>query len=371
MNLILYAVGDVAPNRDNPHTMFQYVKDFLKQGDMVFCQLEANLSLRGTPLPQARLPMRAHPDNATAIKEAGFHVVSFAGNHCLDWGQDALFDTIDVIKEQGMHIIGVGANIEEARRPAIIEKKGTRIAFLAYNSVLPMGYWAEEDRPGCAPMRAWTIYEPVEHDQPGTPCRIHTFANKDDLRAMVDDIQRARAEADVVILSMHWGVHFVPAQIADYQREMAHAAVDCGVDLILGHHPHILKGIEVYHGKVVMYSLGNFAIEQPGAFMADLYNSRRHKEIEALNPEWDSRDDYPLPPETRKSFLAKIAISGKHIQRVSFLPVYLTVKSEPEILKTRDERFEDVVQYIQDITSDQGLDTTFVREGNEVVIETG
>jgi poly-gamma-glutamate capsule biosynthesis protein CapA/YwtB (metallophosphatase superfamily) len=371
MGITLYAVGDVAPNRDNLHSMFQYVRDFLRQGDMGFCQLEANLSLRGTPLPQARLPMRAHPDNAEAIKDAGFHVVSFAGNHCLDWGQDALFDTIDVIKEQGMHIIGVGANIEEARRPAIIKKRDTRIAFLAYNSVLPIGYWAEEDRPGCTPMRAWTVYEPIEHDQPGTPCRIHTFPNKHDLQAMVDDIQKVRAEADVVVISMHWGIHFVPAQIADYQREIAHAAIDCGADLILGHHPHILKGIEVYKGKVAMYSLGNFAIEQPSAFMADLYNSRRHKEIEALNPEWDSRDDYPLPPETRNSFVAKCIISDGNIMRVSFLPVYLTTRSEPEILKTTDERFKDVVQYIQEITNNQGLETVFVLEGEEVVIKTG
>lgn len=370
MNVVLLAVGDVAPNRENPHSMFQYVKDFLNHGDIGFCQLEANLSSRGTPLPQARLPMRVHPNNAEAIKDAGFHVVSFAGNHCLDWGQDALFDTIDVIKEQGLHIIGVGANIEEARRPAIIEKNGTRIAFLAYNSVLPMGYWAEEDRPGCAPIRAFTVYEPVEHDQPGTPCRIHTFTKKDDLQAMVDDIQNTRDKADIIVLSMHWGIHFVPAQIADYQREIAHTAIDCGVDMIIGHHPHILKGIEVYKGKVVMYSLGNFAIEQPGAFMTDLYNSRRHKEIETLNPEWDSHDDYPLPPETRNSFVAKCMISGGHISRVSLFPVYLTTRSEPEIMKVSDKQFENVVQYIEDITKSQGFGTKFLREGDEVVIKT-
>jgi poly-gamma-glutamate synthesis protein (capsule biosynthesis protein) len=119
-----------------------------------------------------------------------------------------------------------------------------------------------------------------------------------------------------------------------------------------------------------MYSLGNFAIEQPSAFMKDLYKTARHKEIEALNPQWDEKRAYPLPPETRKSLIIKCVISKKRIQRLAFLPVYLTDGSEPEILKSGDERFEDVVRYMDEITSDQGIYTRFTREGDEVIIET-
>ncbi|MGD9044779.1 MAG: CapA family protein [Desulfobacterales bacterium] len=369
--IVLYAVGDVGPNRDNPQSMFRHVSGVLTQGDICFCQLETNLSIRGIPLPQARLPMRAHSNSAPALSKAGFQVVSFASNHCMDFGREAFFDTIDAIKANGMESIGAGANIAEARRPAILERNATRIAFLAYNSILPFGYWAETDRPGCAPLRAWTFYEPVEPDQPGSRCRIHTFPHKNDLQAMAADIESARSAADIVILSIHWGIHFVPAQLADYQREIARKAIDCGADLILGHHPHILKGIEVYKGKVIMYSLGNFAIEQPSAFMKDLYKTARHKEIEELNPQWDQKREYPLPPETRKSLIIKCIISGKRIQRISFLPVYLTARSEPQILKSDDVRFEDVVRYMDEITIDQGIDTRFVREGDEIVIETG
>ena len=367
---VLYAVGDVGPNREDPQSMFRHVSGLLKQGDIRFCQLETNLSTRGTPLPQARLPMRTHPNSTGALKDAGFQVVSFASNHCMDFGQEAFFDTIDAIKANGMEPIGAGRNIAEARRPAILERNGTRIAFLAYNSILPFGYWAETDRPGCAPMRAWTFYEQVEPDQPGSRCRIHSFPHKDDLQAMAEDIESARSEADIVILSIHWGIHFVPAQLADYQRETARKAIDCGADFILGHHPHILKGIEVYKGKAIIYSLGNFAIEQPDAFMKDLYKSKRHREIEELNPQWDKKREYPLPPETRKSLITKCVISEKRIRRISFLPVYLTDRSEPEILKSGDQRFEDVVRYIDEITRDQGIDTRFTREGDEVIIET-
>lgn len=368
-DILLYAVGDVGPNRDNPRTIFKHVKQITSQGDIGFCQLETNLSLRGTASPQARLPMRTHPKSTNAIKEAGFNVVSFAGNHCMDWGREAFFDTIESLEEQNIYVIGVGKNIEEARRPAVLKINGTKIAFLAYNSILPMAYWAEVDRPGCVPIRAWTFYEQIEHDQPGTPCRIHTSPHKDDLKSMKDDIQKAKLENDIVILSMHWGIHFVTAQLADYQREVAKAAIDCGADLILGHHAHILKGIEVYKGKIIFYSLGNFAIEAPGAFMKGLYESRAHKEIEMLNPHWKTNDEYPLPSETRNTMITKCIIRDKEIKLVSFLPAYLNTKSEPEVLGSKDKRFEDVVEYVKEITLDQGLDTEFVIDGDEVVID--
>jgi len=367
--IVLYAVGDVGPNREDPQSMFRHVSGTLKQGDIRFCQLETNLSIRGTPVPQARLPMRAHPNSARALRDCGFQVVSFASNHCMDFGQEAFFDTIDALKANGMEPIGVGRNIAAARSPAILERNGTRVAFLAYNSILPSGYWAEIDRPGCAPMRAWTIYEQVEPDQPGSLCRTHTFPHQDDFQAMADDIEKAKSNADIVIVSIHWGIHFVPAQLANYQRETARKAIDCGADLILGHHPHILKGIEIYRGKAILYSLGNFAIEQPSAFMQDLYKTARHREIEELNPQWDEKSEYPLPPETRKSLIIKCVIAEKRIKRISFLPVYLSVGCEPEILKSNDERFEDVVRYIDEITSSQGLHTRFAREGDEVVIK--
>ena len=108
-------------------------------------------------------------------------------------------------------------------------------------------------------MRASTFYEQVDW-QPGTPPRIVTLANKDDLAAMVEDIKKVRPLVDVLIMSIHWGVHHVPAVIAMYQKEVGHAAIDAGVDIILGHHAHILKAVEVYKGKVIFYSIGNFVV---------------------------------------------------------------------------------------------------------------
>jgi poly-gamma-glutamate capsule biosynthesis protein CapA/YwtB (metallophosphatase superfamily) len=368
-NLVFYAVGDVAPNREEPRSIFQHVTGLLKRGDIVFCQLEANLSNRGTPLPQARLASRTKPETAQVMKEAGFNVVSFASNHCMDLGPEAFYDTIAALKEQGLWVIGVGSDIEEARKPAIIECKGTRIAFLAYNSILPYGFWADIDKPGCTPLRAWTLYEQVEHDQPGTPCRIHTFPHKDDLQAMVDDISKAKSQADLVILSLHWGIHFIPATIAEYQREVAHVAIDSGADLIIGTHAHILKAIEVYGGKVIFYSLCNFALDLSAT--KKMLESKRHKEIQKLNPDWQPDPDYPtyyMPRDSRKTIIAKCMISDGEIKRVSFLPTYINGQSQPEVLTSKNDNFREVVKYMQEITRDQGINTDYTIEGDEVII---
>ncbi len=200
----ILVTGDVGPCRKEPGTIFDRVRSVLAGCDLGICQLEPALSRRGTPLPQARLAMRTDPAVAKAIREAGFHAVSFASNHCMDWGREAFFDTIEALRASGVAPVGVGANIQEARRPAQLDLGGVRVAVLAYNSILPMGYWAEADRPGCVPLRAWTLYEQIEHDQPGTPARIHTFTNRDDLEAMREDIRLAKASSDVVLAMMHW-----------------------------------------------------------------------------------------------------------------------------------------------------------------------
>lgn len=368
-DLQLYAVGDVAPSRPDPDTLFTRVSGELKKGDIVFCQLEINLTGRGTRLPQARHTDRTSPAAAQAIARAGFNVVSFAGNHCMDWGREGFFDTLEALRGAGLAVVGVGANIAEARRPVLIERCGMRVAILAYSSILPMGYWAEENRPGCAPMRAHTLYEQIEHDQPGTPARVHTFAHREDLAALVQDVRQARAQADAVVLSLHWGIHFVPAVIADYQREVAHAAIDAGADLILGHHAHILKGVETYRGKVILHSLCNFAVDlhMDAAHAA----SRGFREIQKLHPHWepDFESSYNFPADSRRTVVVKCTLTDGEVRRVALLPAWVDRQSQPEILRAADPRFAEVVGYLEQMTRDAGLKGRLRCDGDEVVIE--
>lgn len=362
----IYAVGDVAADRPDPRECFDLVRARLREGDIGFCQLEAVLTTRGSRLPQARHAVRGDPALAAALKDAGFSVVSVAGNHCMDWGAEAFADTLEHLRAAGLTPVGGGANIVEARAPVLIEQNGAEVAFLAYSSILPMGYWADERRAGCAPMRAHTLYEQIEHDQPGTPARIHTYPHRDDLRAMVDDIVRAKARADVVAVSLHWGIHFVPAVLADYQRDVAHAAVDAGADIILGHHAHILKGVEIYKGKIILYSLGNFS--------CDLRMDKAHaesksfKEIQALSPDWipDLDSLYNFPPASRMSMVAKVTLRAGRLHDVALLPVFINPNAQPEIMQPQNERFERIRAYLTEISASADLATRFNRRGDAI-----
>jgi poly-gamma-glutamate synthesis protein (capsule biosynthesis protein) len=368
-DVLIYAVGDIGPSRPDPDTLFDRVRPTLQQADVAFMQLELPISERGARLPQVRHTDRSPKPTAPALRRAGFTVASMAGNHCMDWGADAMFDTVHALRESGLSVVGVGANIAEARKPVISEVKGRRVAFLAYSSILPMGFWAEENRPGCAPMRAWTIYEQVEHDQPGTPSRVHTFPNRDDLRALTEDIRKLRKEVDFIAVSLHWGIHFIPGVIAEYQRDVGRAAIDAGADVILGHHAHILKGVDIYKGKPVFYSLCNFAM--------DLHMDEKHarskgfREIQKLHPEWEPNFDitYNFPPDSRHSAIVKCVLSRGQPARISVLPVFIGPMSQPEILKANDPRFDEVRAYLERHTASQGLNARYVVAGDELLLE--
>jgi hypothetical protein len=338
-----------------------------------FCQLEQNLSHTTVPHLQETGVLRDPRLLAAALNAAGIDVLSFASNHCMDDGEEALLETIDCLKYEGLNIIGVGENIDEARKPAIINCKGQHVAFLAYNSVGKPDSWAKDNKPGCAPLRAWTLYEPIEPLQPGTPAQPYTFPYREDLAAMVADIHNAKTKADKVVVSMHCGIHVMPVAIAEYQIDIAHAAIDAGADLVLQHHAHILKGIEVYRGKVIFYGLGNFAIEVH-FMIREWADSPKIKEIrKALNPDWHppypDYSSFPFPPDSRKTIIVKYVISKNSVS-ISFLPALINRQSQPEILSPDNKEFQDIIDYVDFISREAGYNTSFRINGAEVSIIT-
>ncbi len=369
----LCAVGDVIASHKDPDIAFEYVGPILREADITFAQNESNYTDRRDVAPvRGVITEVTSRKNAEALKLGGFDVMSFASNHCMDLGSDIMLETVEVLRKLGIAVVGVGRNLEEARRPVIIERKGTKVAFLAYASVLRTGYNAGPERPGCAPMRAWTLYHQADY-QPGTPPQILTFPYKDDLEALIQDVKKAKAQADIVALSLHWGIHLLHATLATYQKEVAHAAIDAGTDIILGHHPHLLKGIEVYKGKPIFYSMGNFAFYSP----LELRLERRKQSAEAaglwdlygrkldLKSEWTL---YMFPEECRKSMIVRCNIVENKIQRVSFLPVLINQKAQPQVAPAGDESFNELLQYVKEITESQGLETKYMVEGGEIVV---
>ena len=377
----LYAVGDVGAFFKNPESMFVHTSSVLNEADITFAQNERHYSDHYTEehdlVPGAPITEVCPSKHAAALKLGGFDVLSFASNHSMDMGGKAMLETIITLKDNGFAVIGAGKNIEEARKPAIFERNGTKVAYLAYCSVLRSGYEAGPDKPGCAPLRASTFYEQVDY-QPGTPPVIISIANRDDLEAMKEDIRKAKLVADVVVISMHWGIHYISAILAMYQREIAHEAIDVGADLIVGHHPHLLKGIEVYKGKAIFYSMGNFAFDLPQSVRTARQNMKSKKLAGDLtrlglgghvkvDPEY--AEVYAWPAESRKSMIVKCLISNKKIEKVSFLPVLVNTKAQPVVV-SREEDFQEALKHIKEISHSQGLDTKFLTDKSEIIIAT-
>jgi len=364
---VLLATGDLAPDRDDYDESFVATRDVLRAADITFGQLETSFAASGSRLPQARHAVLARPDGAVALARAGFDVISMAGNHCMDWGTEAFFETRAHLRGAGIAVVGAGANIAEARAPVIRTLgDGTRVALLAYSSILPQAYWADERRPGCAPMRAHTLYEQIEHDQPGTPARVHTYPHREELAAMAADIRAAKAQADVVVVSQHWGIHFVRAAIADYQRDVARAAIAAGADAILGGHAHILKGCEVIDGKPVFHSLCNFATDLR---MDEAHaKSKSWNEIRVLAEEWepDFEGLYNFPAAARLSMLARLEIGGGKLLKAGLLPLHIGRDAVPHFAAPGSAEHGAVVDYLRAVTAEAGLNGAFV-DGPDMV----
>jgi poly-gamma-glutamate synthesis protein (capsule biosynthesis protein) len=369
MTHIFLATGDLAMDRDDYDESFVATRDLLRGADVVFGQLETSFASGGSRMPQARHAVLARPDGAAALRRAGFDIISMAGNHCMDWGVEAFFETRTNLEAAGMSVVGAGANIDEARQPVVRTLgDGTRLAMLAYSSILPQDYWATERRPGCAPMRAHTIYEQVETDQPGTPARIHTWPHREDLAAMEDDIRRAKSLADVVIVSQHWGIHFVRASIADYQRAVAQAAVAAGADAVIGGHAHIIKGCEVIGGKPVFHSLCNFATDL--RMDEEHARSKSWNEIRMLAERWDPDFDslYNFPDASRLAMIARLEIGGGKVLKTGFLPVFIGRDAVPRVALPGSAEYNEVVDYLDTVTQEAGLNARYIKGADMVEI---
>ena len=211
---------------------FEQTKNILKQARIVFANLEGPLTDAGTAEAAKQYVFRSPPDKvAPALARAGFKVVSLANNHTLDYGPEGLEDTRAALKKAGIRYAGAGRNDTEARQPVHMMAGGVTVAFLAYSLTFPEEFWAGPDKPGTA------------------------FGHERHVRA---DVATARHTADIVVVSFHWGQEGKTG-LRDYQVQLAHAAIDAGASAVLGHHPHVLQGVEHYKDGVILYSLGNFA----------------------------------------------------------------------------------------------------------------
>jgi poly-gamma-glutamate synthesis protein (capsule biosynthesis protein) len=362
--VVLMACGDVGPIHEPVAPYSELVRDTLASADFRIAQAERVYSERGAyQVHSGGHHSRVKPHMASVFKNCGFDLVSVASNHAMDWGADALLDSIELIRSMGIVTVGAGRNLEEARQPAIIERNGVRIGVLAYCSVLREGYAAGPNTPGVAPLRAHTYYEPHDY-QPGIPPHVVTVPYADDLHGMVEDLRAVRAKADIVVLILHWGLHFIPRLIADYQRTAAKVAFEAGASIIFGHHAHVAKGIEEQAGKVCFYSLSNFIMTAPPRTGDSAARFQQRFGV-PIDPEYPL---LPYGPDAKRSLIGKAVLSKLGVERVSYIPVLIDKQSRPEVLRNGDSRFDDAVRYMD--WASEGLDHRFAVDGDEVVIFT-
>ncbi len=338
--LTLLFVGDLYVKRENPASIFERVAPLLRGADIAFGNLEAPISDRGTAVvgkPIAGVAFRSPPETVAALVAAGFDGVGLANNHSMDFGPEALLQTIELLDEAGIAHCGGGRNIEEAHRPAILQRKGSRVAFLSYSSVFQPGVFpAGPDRPGIATVKINTAYLPSSRvfEQPGSPPTTVTIPDEAEREALLEDVRNAKKQADLVVISWHWGVSQSYRKIVNYQTDLGHAAIDAGADLVLGHHPHIVQAVEAYRHGHICYSLANFAF------------------------------DHQSPHFEDRSMILKCEVAGGRVQRCSVLPVIINGEGQPEVVDA--DRGRGILESIGQAS--QELGTTLDLNGTEAVV---
>ena len=257
--------GDVnLMNVDDPSVPFARVRDTFARADLVFSNLECCLYQPADPQSFHNEGFFADPvAGGDALIGAGIAAVGIANN--VNYGEAAILASVARLDALGIPHTGGGATLAAARAPAIVARAGLRFGFLQRSSVYwPTNHEAGPHDPGIAVIRAHTAYQVPMHktrpeippmNRPGIPPVIITWADPAYLRRFTEDIAALKMQTDVVVASCHWGLH---KEVMAYMREIAHAAIDAGADIVIGHGPHYSLPVEVYQGRAIFYGLGSF-----------------------------------------------------------------------------------------------------------------
>jgi len=266
--LELIVVGDISLACREGCDPFEGVARYLRAGDIVFGNLEAALCDEGAEV-EKEIVLRAGPGMAAYLRQAGFTILNVANNHALDIGPAGLSHTLVTLREHNIRFVGASSRLS-ARQHEIVERHGLTVGFLGY-------YEAG---------RAYSLY--------------HDFVNCIDIDTILRQLQSLRQECSVALVSLHWGIEYAhypsPAQI-----ELAHALIEGGATLVLGHHPLVVQGIEQYKSGLIAYSLGSFQFK-------------------------------PKREEARRSFILRVGIGARGVEQYKLVPVRIDEENRPRMV---------------------------------------
>jgi hypothetical protein len=211
--------------------LFKSIARYFESSDYGFVNLESPLTYGGTPQSWKDVVIKGNPKLAKAMSQSGINVVTMANNHAGDMGDSGLLDSFRYCRQAGITVVGAGRTLKEAQAGTVLTRNGTKTAFLGFTDVLPAGYPATASSPGTSPGRA-------------------------NINAVRTNIRSAAAKADYVVVGWHWNFEYKRAP-SYLESSEGKAAVDAGADIVFAHHPHLLDGVQAYHGGLIFYSLGN------------------------------------------------------------------------------------------------------------------
>ena len=274
--LRLIAVGDICLKTKNNMHPFENVKSAFRDKDILFGNLETVLSNQGKEVEKAVL-LHASPEKVEYLKDAGFDILNVANNHIMDLGWGGFNDTLEVLNRNDLKFIGAG-NQKFNHSYTIVERKGIKLGFLGYYEG------------GFKNFKKGVFIDRV---------------NENEISA---GIKHLKSKCDVVIVSLHWGIEniFYPSP---KQIKLARNLIDAGSSLVLGHHPHIVQGIERYKNGLIVYSLGNFQ------FIADR-EKNRSSVILTVRINKNGIEDYKIIPVKIDENLIPCVMNNQNTQEM-------------------------------------------------------
>ncbi|BAI92409.1 CapA family protein [Arthrospira platensis] len=270
---------------DNYSWAFSELQEY-RDADLAMVNLENPLTRATLARPNRQFNFKADPEAVKVLTEGGIDLVNLANNHIMDYEEAGLVETLETLQQAGIHAIGAGRDIMEARRPKIIEVRGQRIAYFGY-------YDADFNAAG--------------ENRAGTNSRDH--------ERIAADIQAVRDQVDWVIVNYHWGVELSDYP-GDWQIDLGRYTIDQGADVVIGHHPQVLQGAEIYKGRPIVYSLGNFIFggnsrsDYDTAILRVSLKQNRKMKVEFLPVEVRGYQARVMQGESAKATL-------RHIERIS------------------------------------------------------
>ncbi|MEE4219034.1 MAG: CapA family protein [Xanthomonadales bacterium] len=361
--LVIGMVGDLLVDRENPREAFEAVGEILVAPDILFGNLEGTYSDDPEPPPGVVIQLFPKASNLGVFEEIGFDVLSMANNHVVDNGHAVMLDNIARLNQAGIKTCGAGENLEAARRPAIVDANGVKVAFLAYASTFQIGHEAGPSSPGLAPYRSYDYWQPMEDNYylPGSDPKAVSLPNEGDLRNLKEDIRLAKGAADLVCISFHWGDYLKPFHLTEHERLTARLCIDAGADMIIGHHHHMIRGVESYTGKPVFYGLGHLVFDLPlemtDQIRSNFTNFENYEDPDSYHV--FPREGWPLLPlhaDTRMTMIAFAEIEHGQNARVGMLPCRLRPNGHVEPVGIDNDEGREVIAYLEKCITSQKLD---------------